>query len=80
MNTVSCELCTMALSYLENMLTGNESAEEITEALANLSSNLPVSFKDECDRLIAEHGDQIKELILSELTDPKAICREIGIC
>ncbi|XP_065668837.1 uncharacterized protein LOC100208544 isoform X6 [Hydra vulgaris] len=78
-NSVTCELCTMAMSSLENILKGNESKAEIKQALEQVCGSLPTSVKSECDQLVDTYSDDIVDLII-QLTDPNTICKQIGLC
>ncbi|XP_065668839.1 uncharacterized protein LOC100208544 isoform X8 [Hydra vulgaris] len=76
----SCELCTMAMSSLEDILKGNETKAEVKQALEQVCGFLPASLKSECDQLVDAYSDQIVDLVVAELSDPNAICKQIGLC
>ncbi|XP_065684765.1 prosaposin isoform X5 [Hydra vulgaris] len=76
----SCELCTMAMSSLEDILKGNETKAEVKQALEQVCGLLPASLKSECDQLVDTYSDQIIDLIVAELSDPNAVCKQLGLC
>jgi saposin len=79
-NAVTCELCTVAMGYLDNLLEGNKSEAAVTQALDSLCAQLPSSYSSECTALVDQYTPQILQLIVNELADPTTICKEIQLC
>ncbi|XP_048578655.1 prosaposin isoform X2 [Nematostella vectensis] len=79
LNSVTCEVCTVVMSYLDDTLKENATEEEIKEALDKVCSYLPSSIKSECTALVDEYSDAIINAIVSGL-QPEMVCAEIGLC
>jgi len=79
-NAVACELCTVAMGYLDNMLAGNKTEEAVTAALDKLCGYLPSTYSSECKSLVDTYGPQIVKLIVEELANPTTVCTELGLC
>jgi len=78
-NPVTCEICEMAMQYLESMLSNNSTEEEIKQGLDQLCAYLPESARGECTSLVDQYADTIVKLLLQELK-PDVICKELQLC
>ncbi|XP_057312445.1 prosaposin-like isoform X4 [Hydractinia symbiolongicarpus] len=79
-NPITCEVCTVAMGYLENLLKGNQTEAAVKAALDKVCSLLPSEVQSECTTLVNEYADEIVRIIVAELGDPKTVCTEIGLC
>ncbi|XP_028408448.1 prosaposin-like isoform X2 [Dendronephthya gigantea] len=78
-NDETCDLCKMAVQYLESILESNATEEEIKKALEDICNMLPASLKTECNAIVAEYGDLIIKIILGEIT-PDEVCELLKLC
>ena len=51
-NPVTCEICEMAMQYLDSMLSNNSTEEEIKQGLDQLCAYLPESVRGEVRNLL----------------------------
>lgn len=78
-NAITCELCDMAITYLDKQVGDTRTEQSIEAALTSLCSSLPKSYAEECDQLVATYTPQLIQLLLQQL-QPSVICQELGLC
>ncbi|XP_024153214.1 prosaposin isoform X1 [Oryzias melastigma] len=74
-----CEVCKMAVSYIDGILEKNATEAEIEEAVKKVCSFLPDSYKTECDQLIEQYEPVLVQLLL-QMLDPDFVCTKVGAC
>lgn len=75
----SCDVCKLAVTFLQQYVDSNSTENEVKQALENLCGILPSGFKDECTSLIDSNFGTIWLLVKSEF-DNDLICKQIGLC
>jgi len=76
----TCELCEFAMNELEEVLSDNSTQEEIKNALESVCNMLPATIRDECNELVNQYEEQILDLLINELKNPKEICTLLSLC
>ncbi|XP_026165015.1 prosaposin isoform X1 [Mastacembelus armatus] len=74
-----CEVCKMAVSYIDSILEKNATEAEIEEAVKKVCSFLPDAFQTQCDQMIAQYEPMLVQLLL-QMLDPDFVCMKLGAC
>ncbi|KAK5614936.1 hypothetical protein CRENBAI_009075 [Crenichthys baileyi] len=74
-----CEVCKMAVSYIDGILQKNATEAEIEEAVKKVCSFLPDTYKTECDQLVEQYEPMLVQLLL-QMLDPDFVCTKVGAC
>ncbi|XP_069546259.1 prosaposin [Brachyistius frenatus] len=74
-----CEVCKMAVNYIDGILEKNATEAEIEEAVRKVCSFLPSSYQSECDQLIEQYEPVLIQLLL-QMLDPDFVCMKMGAC
>ncbi|XP_047198414.1 prosaposin isoform X2 [Hippoglossus stenolepis] len=74
-----CEVCKMAINYIDRILEKNATEEQIKEAVRKVCSFLPDSFQAECDQMIVQYEPMLVQLLL-QMLDPDFVCMKMGAC
>lgn len=74
-----CDVCKMAVRYVDGILEQNATQSEIEEAVLKVCSFLPDAVKDECNQLIEQYEPLLVQLLLQTL-DPDFVCMKLGAC
>ena len=74
-----CEVCKLAMAYLDKVLTKNATKQQIEAALDEVCSRLPGKLSSECTAFINQYASAILALLEQEL-DPIVICDKLGLC
>ncbi|XP_077973904.1 uncharacterized protein LOC120347581 isoform X1 [Styela clava] len=78
-DNTECEVCTLAMTELFNVLEENSTVEQIETELEKICSDLPESYQSECKMIIEQYTPELIEYISQKLT-PKEICEAIKLC
>jgi len=76
----SCEVCEYAMGYLDNLIEAKSAETKIESLVESLCSHLPATFKNECDALITEYGDDLIKLVVNNFLSPANVCKELTLC
>lgn len=79
LNSESCEVCKMIMSYLDSILGQNATKEKIEDGLQKICNFLPSSVQDQCHTMITLYGPMILELLLQKM-DPGTVCVDLNVC
>ncbi|XP_008281683.1 prosaposin isoform X2 [Stegastes partitus] len=74
-----CEVCKMAVNYVDGILEKNATAAEIEDAVMKVCSFLPSSYQTECDQLVEQYEPMLVQLLL-QMLDPDFVCMKVGAC
>ncbi|XP_067277847.1 prosaposin isoform X2 [Pseudorasbora parva] len=74
-----CDVCKMAVRYVDGILEQNATQAEIEEAVMKVCSFLPDSVRDQCNQLIEQYEPLLVQLLLQTL-DPDFVCMKLGAC
>ncbi|XP_059374089.1 prosaposin-like [Carassius carassius] len=74
-----CDVCKMAVRYVDGILEQNATQAEIEDALMKVCNFLPEAFRDECHQLIEQYEPLLVQLLLQTL-DPDFVCMKLGAC
>ncbi|XP_061602205.1 prosaposin [Cololabis saira] len=74
-----CEVCKMAVNYMDGILEKNATEAEIEEAVKKVCSFLPESYQTQCDQLIEQYEPMLVQLLL-QMLDPDFVCMKLGAC
>ncbi|XP_023819351.1 prosaposin isoform X2 [Oryzias latipes] len=74
-----CEVCKMAVGYIDGILEKNATEAEIEEAVKKVCSFLPDAYKTECDQLVEQYEPVLVQLLL-QMLDPDFVCTKVGAC
>ncbi|XP_054455873.1 prosaposin [Anoplopoma fimbria] len=74
-----CEVCEMAVRYIDGILEKNATEAEIEEAVRKVCSFLPDSFQTECDQMIQQYEPMLIQLLL-QMLDPEFVCMKLRAC
>ncbi|KAM6916421.1 prosaposin [Xenentodon cancila] len=74
-----CEVCKMAVNYIDGILEKNATEAEIEEAVKKVCSFLPDAYQTECDQLIAQYEPMLVQLLL-QMLEPDFVCMKLGAC
>ncbi|KAM6922973.1 prosaposin isoform 2-T2 [Lycodopsis pacificus] len=74
-----CDVCKMAVSYIDGILEKNATEAQIEEAVRKVCSFLPKSFQTECDQMIQQYEPMLIQLLL-QMLDPDFVCMKVGAC
>lgn len=74
-----CEVCKMAVNYIDGILEKNATEAEIEEAVRKVCNFLPDSYKTQCDQLVQQYEPILVQLLL-EMLDPDFVCMKLGAC
>ncbi|XP_062852016.1 prosaposin [Trichomycterus rosablanca] len=74
-----CDVCKMAVRYVDGILEKNATEAEIEEAVKKVCNFLPDEYKTQCDQLIDQYEPLIVQLLLQAL-DPDFVCTKLGAC
>ncbi|CAN9499921.1 unnamed protein product [Ophioblennius macclurei] len=74
-----CEVCKMAMNYIDNLLEQNATEAEIEEAVRKVCSFLPGPYQKECDQLVEQYEPVLVQLLL-QMLDPEFVCTKMGAC
>lgn len=78
-NTPECMLCQEVVKEVEKNVVNKHSKADIKRALERACNKVPKKIQAKCNQYIEQHGDQIIELIMEEMS-PKEICRDLELC
>ncbi|KAM6997357.1 prosaposin [Tautogolabrus adspersus] len=74
-----CDVCKLAVSYIDGMLEKNATEEQIEEAVRKVCSFLPDAFQTECDQMVEQYEPMLIQLLL-QMLDPDFVCMKVGAC
>ncbi|XP_051504691.1 prosaposin-like isoform X2 [Myxocyprinus asiaticus] len=74
-----CDVCKMAVRYVDGILEQNATQAEIEDAVRKVCKFLPDSVRDECDQLVQQYEPLLVQLLLQTL-DPDFVCMKLGAC
>ncbi|KAK2896394.1 hypothetical protein QQF64_006155 [Cirrhinus molitorella] len=74
-----CDVCKMAVRYVDGILEQNATQAEIEEAVAKVCNFLPDAVRDECNQLVEQYEPLLVQLLLQTL-DPDFVCMKLGAC
>ncbi|RXN27621.1 prosaposin-like isoform X1 [Labeo rohita] len=74
-----CDVCKMAVRYVDGILEQNATQAEIEDAVLKVCNFLPDAVRDECNQLIEQYEPLLVQLLLQTL-DPDFICMKLGAC
>uniref|UniRef100_A0A3Q0RPC0 Prosaposin n=1 Tax=Amphilophus citrinellus TaxID=61819 RepID=A0A3Q0RPC0_AMPCI len=74
-----CEVCKMAVNYIDGILEKNATEAEIEEAVRKVCNFLPDSYKTQCDQLVEQYEPILIQLLL-QMLDPDFVCMKLGAC
>ncbi|XP_016088398.1 prosaposin-like, partial [Sinocyclocheilus grahami] len=74
-----CDVCKMAVHYVDGILEQNATQAEIEEAVLKVCDFLPDAVRDECNQLIEQYEPLLVQLLLQTL-DPDFVCMKLGAC
>ncbi|XP_026879158.2 prosaposin isoform X1 [Electrophorus electricus] len=74
-----CDVCKMAVRYVDRLLEKNATQAEIEEAVKKVCNFLPDEYKTQCDQLVEQYEPMLVELLLQTL-DPDFVCMKLGAC
>uniref|UniRef100_A0A8C7YZF8 Prosaposin n=1 Tax=Oryzias sinensis TaxID=183150 RepID=A0A8C7YZF8_9TELE len=74
-----CDVCKMAVGYIDGILEKNATEAEIEEAVKKVCSFLPDAYKTECDQLVEQYEPVLVQLLL-QMLDPDFVCTKVGAC
>ncbi|KAM9365752.1 prosaposin [Pholidichthys leucotaenia] len=74
-----CEVCKLAISYIDGILEKNATEDKIEEAVEKVCSFLPDAYQSQCDQLVEEYEPLLIQLIL-QMLDPDFVCMKLGAC
>uniref|UniRef100_G3NN64 Prosaposin n=1 Tax=Gasterosteus aculeatus aculeatus TaxID=481459 RepID=G3NN64_GASAC len=74
-----CQVCKMAVSYIDGILEANATEAQIEEAVRKVCSFLPDSLQTECDQMVAQYEPMLIQLLL-QMLDPDFVCMKMGAC
>ncbi|XP_075932615.1 prosaposin [Anarhichas minor] len=74
-----CDVCKMAVRYIDGILEKNATETQIEEAVRKVCSFLPKSFQTECDQMIQQYEPMMIQLLL-QMLDPDFVCMKMGAC
>ncbi|XP_022048059.1 prosaposin isoform X1 [Acanthochromis polyacanthus] len=74
-----CDVCKMAVNYIDGILEKNATQAEIEEAVRKVCSFLPSSYRTECDQLVEQYEPVLVQLLL-QMLDPDFVCMKVGAC
>uniref|UniRef100_A0A3B4D7S8 Prosaposin n=1 Tax=Pygocentrus nattereri TaxID=42514 RepID=A0A3B4D7S8_PYGNA len=74
-----CDVCKMAVRYVDGILEQNATEAEIEEAVKKVCNFLPDEFKTQCDQLVEQYEPLLIQLLLQTL-DPDFVCMKLGAC
>ena len=78
-NDVDCTMCQFGVSYIESMLSDQQSIDQITKQCEQMCLYVEEDVRDICDAIVEEYIPQIIEYIRTEMSSMD-ICKELGIC
>lgn len=79
LNSESCEVCKMIMTYLDSILGQNATKQKIEDGLQKICTFLPPSAQDQCHTLVTMYGPMILEMLLQKM-DPGTVCVELNVC
>ncbi|KAI4874094.1 hypothetical protein NFI96_016336 [Prochilodus magdalenae] len=74
-----CDVCKMAVRYLDGILEQNATEAEIEAAVKKVCNFLPDEFRTQCDQLVEQYEPLLIQLLLQTL-DPDFVCMKLGAC
>uniref|UniRef100_A0A8C2AUP2 Prosaposin n=1 Tax=Cyprinus carpio TaxID=7962 RepID=A0A8C2AUP2_CYPCA len=74
-----CDVCKMAVRYVDGILEQNATQAEIEDAVLKVCNFLPDAVRDECNQLIEQYEPLLVQLLLQTL-DPDFVCMKLGAC
>lgn len=74
-----CEVCKMAVKYVDGILEQNATEAQIEEAVRKVCSFFPDSLRTECDQLVQQYEPVLIQLLL-QMMDPDFVCMKMGVC
>lgn len=74
-----CEVCELALQYLESMLDNNETTSEIEFLVSKICKLLPEHKKMACLNIVKEFGPMIVHYIATH-APPQKVCTLLNLC
>ncbi|XP_037638251.1 prosaposin isoform X1 [Sebastes umbrosus] len=74
-----CQVCKMAVSYIDGILEKNATEAQIEEAVRKVCSFLPDSYQTQCDQMVEQYEPMLIQLLL-QMLDPDFVCMKLGAC
>ncbi|XP_029962339.1 prosaposin isoform X2 [Salarias fasciatus] len=74
-----CDVCKMAVNYIDGILEQNATEEQIEEAVRKVCTFLPDAYRKECDQLVEQYEPVLVQLLL-QMLDPDFVCTKLGAC
>ncbi|KAK2824136.1 hypothetical protein Q5P01_021311 [Channa striata] len=74
-----CEVCKMAVTYIDSILEKNATEAQIEEAVRKVCSFLPEALQSECDQMVEQYEPTLVQLLL-QMLDPDFVCLKLGAC
>ncbi|XP_028844397.1 prosaposin isoform X2 [Denticeps clupeoides] len=74
-----CDVCKMAVRYIDGILEQNATEAEIEEAVKKVCNFLPDAYRTQCDQLIDQYEPTLVQLLL-QMIDPDFVCMKVGAC
>ncbi|XP_066549135.1 prosaposin [Amia ocellicauda] len=74
-----CEVCKLAVQYIDGMLEQNATEAEIEDAVRKVCSFLPEGVREQCDQLVQQYEPTLVQLLL-QMLDPDFVCTKVGAC
>eukprot|EP00118_Oscarella_pearsei_P024781 m.306788 g.306788 ORF g.306788 m.306788 type:complete len:206 (+) comp41585_c0_seq1:103-720(+) len=74
-NAITCEVCKMAMEYVEKFVS-NET--EVENAMEKVCDYLPTSFQSQCKSLVDQYLPEILDILKS--ANPDEVCSLIHLC
>jgi len=75
----SCSICETLVAVVENYLASPGTENGIEQELAQLCSQLPAPFNDECSKLVAAYLPQLIQWVINT-ENPAALCAQLSLC
>ncbi|XP_041922184.1 prosaposin isoform X1 [Alosa sapidissima] len=74
-----CDVCKMAVRYIDGILEQNATEAEIEDAVRKVCNFMPESVRSECDQLVEQYEPLLVQLLL-QMLDPDFVCMKVGAC
>jgi saposin len=77
-----CQICTLAMTILQQYLNSNSTDQQIKQALETLCAKLPQDYTGMCTMLVDTYEPVLLSLIRQYITSHQLdqICHDIGVC
>ncbi|XP_076643246.1 prosaposin [Halictus rubicundus] len=77
--SVTCNVCRLAVYYVENKVGSEKSRNKIENALQEACNHIPNFVSKECALFVNKHGDSVINALTNNVS-PKAICTVVDAC